>query len=155
MRKLICIVLILAVICPIWAGADEEGYFILCRPGSVVNVRSNPRKTASVIAWVEFGRFVHTDGKTRNGFVHVVDLAAEETEGWISAGYLVYDRPRDETYTAQIVSNGNVIVRSCVDGKRVRVMRNGQTVTVYARSNEWAVTNRGYIRCDWLEGVEE
>lgn len=134
-------------------GEEKEGYYVLCRPGSAVNVRNKPKKDAFVVGWVEFGRFVHTDGKERNGFVHVIDLAAETTEGWIYAGFLVDEQPRKEKYKAE-VWGGRVIARSCVNGKRLKTLREGQTVTVYAQTNRWAVTNRGYIMCDWLRGVE-
>lgn len=135
------------------ANAEDDGYYILCRPGGVVNVRSRPSKTAPVVGWVEFGRYVHPDGKEKNGFIHVVDLAAEVTEGWIYAGFLAYDPPRDEKYTAE-VWGGPVIARSCIGGKQIGRLKDGQTVTVYARSNAWAVTSKGYIMCDWLREVD-
>ena len=146
---------VIIALCVIYSAYGEEvdGYYVLCRPGSVVNVRNRPKADAYVVGWVEFGRFVHTDGKTRNGFVHVTDLAAEETEGWIYAGFLVEEKPRNEEYKAE-VWGGRVIARSCVNGKRLKTLREGQTVTVYAQTNRWAVTNRGYIMCDWLRGVD-
>ena len=133
--------------------AEDDGYFILCKPKGTVNVRERPNTDAPVVGWVEFGRYVRTDGKEKNGFVHVVDLAAEVTEGWVYAGYLVYDQPRDEQYRAE-VWGGRVIARECVGGKQLRVLKEGRQVTVYARSNAWAVTNLGYVMCDWLREVE-
>ena len=154
MKKLFVIVIaLMAFFAAIQTLAEEDGYFILCRPGSVVNVRNSPDMNASVAGWVEFGTFVHTDGQEINGFVHVVDLAAETTEGWIFSGYLVYDRPREERYTAE-VWGGNVIARKSIGGKRIRTLREGQRVTVYARSNAWAYTNKGYVMCDWLREVD-
>jgi len=134
--------------------AEDDDYYILCRPGGRVNVRSRPSKSAPVVGWVEFGQDVQTDGKERHGFMHVVDLAAETTEGWIYAGFLAYDPPRDEEYTAE-VWGGPVIARSCIGGKQLRRLKDGDTVTVYARSNAWAVTSKGYIMCDWLREVDE
>ena len=99
MRKII-IILVAAII--ILSLGQAEDYYILCRPGGNVNVRVRPDKTSPVVGWVEFGRCVHTDGKERNGFMHVTDLAAETTEGWVYAGYLVYDLPRDEEYRARV-----------------------------------------------------
>ena len=133
--------------------AEDDGYYVICKPGGEVNVRSRPDMSAPVVGWVSFGRYVHTDGKEKNGFVHVVDLAAETTSGWVYAGFLVYDRPREEQYTAE-VWGGPVIARNCVGGKRIRRLKDGATVTVYARSNAWAVTSAGYIMCDWLREVE-
>lgn len=151
---LILTIAILANYCLNYAVAEEDGYFILCEPNGRVNVREKPRKTATVVGWVEFGRYVHTDGKEKNGFVHVIDLAAEITDGWVYKGYLAYDQPRDEQYIAE-VWGGNVIARACIGGKQLRVLKEGKRVTVYARSNAWAVTNKGYVMCDWLREVED
>lgn len=147
-------VMILTVDWPNYAAAEDDGLYVLCMPESVVNVRSRPNKDASVVGWVAFGRYVHTDGKAKNGFVHVTDLAAEVTEGWIYAGFLVDEQPRKEKYNAE-VWGGDVIARESVNGKRIRKLRDGQTVTVYAQTNRWCVTNKGYVMADWLRGVDE
>ena len=154
------ILLILIVLFIIFAAASlitisraEDGYYVLCKPGGEVNVRARPDMSAPVVGWVSFGRYVRTDGKEKAGFVHVVDLAAETTSGWVYAGFLTYDLPREEEYTAE-VWGGPVIARKCIGGKRIRRLKDGATVTVYARSNAWAVTSAGYIMCDWLREVD-
>ena len=158
-RKILMILIVIflifafATLIAIANGYADE-YYILCRPGGHVNVRTMPSKSALVAGWVEFGKCVETDGKEKNGFMHVVNLAAEETEGWIYAGFLVYDQPRDEKYTAE-VWGGPVIARSCVGGKQIGRLKDGQRVTVYALSNAWSVTSRGYIMSDWLREVGE
>ena len=148
---LIC--LILAAIGSNDGLAEDGEYFILCRPGSRVNVRNKPKKDAPVTAWVEFGQYVRTDGKEKNGYVHVTCLASEEPDGWIYAGYLVEEEPRKREYKAE-VWEGDVIARKCIDGKRVCKLKEGRIVTVYAQTNRWAVTNKGYIMCDWLKEVD-
>ena len=149
-------VVIIVILGDIWLSnglAEEEGYFILCRPGSVVNVRNKPKKTASVTAWVECGQPIKTDGKRKNGYVHVVGLASEEPDGWICEGYIVDEQPRIETYRAEVY-DGNVIARKWVCGKQLRVLREGQIVTVYAQTHMWAVTSKGFVMCDWLRAVD-
>ena len=153
MKRIILVVLLLAFFAANYGVAEEEGYFILCRPESVVNLRNKPSKSAMVVGWLTFGDYVKTDGKTKNGFVHVIDIPAEDPEGWVYAGFLVWDKPRAETYKAQVYG-GRVVARSCVDGKRLCVLREGCTVTVYARCNRWAVTNKGFVMCDWLIEVD-
>lgn len=148
--------LVIAIILgEIWlnsAAAEEDEYFILCRPGSRVNVRKNPRKTAPVTAWVECGQPITVD-KEKNGFVHVIGLASEEPEGWIFAGYVVDEEPMIMKYEAEIWE-GDVIARKSVNGKRARKLKEGQIVTVYAKTHIWAATSKGFIRCDWLKEVE-
>jgi DMSO/TMAO reductase YedYZ molybdopterin-dependent catalytic subunit len=152
MKKIIALLLIaLVVAC---TAIAEDGYFVLCRPepGNVVYVRKKPRTDATVVVWLEFGSYVKTDGKERNGFIHVVDLAAEDPEGWVYAGFLVPDEPQEGTYKARV--NGRVNARKCVDGKRIATLYDGKVVTVYACSDEWCVTNKGYVMREWLSEVE-
>lgn len=134
------------------AVAEGDEYFILCRPGSVVNVREKPNKAATVTAWVECGQRITVD-REKNGFVHVTGLASEEPDGWIFAGYVVEEEPLILRYDAEIW-DGDVIARKCVNGKQIRRLKEGQTVTVYAKTHLWAVTSKGFIMCDWLKEVE-
>ena len=150
-RMILCVLLVVIIIL---GSALAEDYYILCRPGSQVNIRKRPASGSPVVGSVEFGRVVHADGPEKNGYVHITDLAAEITEGWISAGYLVEEEPRIEKYKAE-VWGGPVVARSRIGGKAIKTLRDGKTVTVYAKTNRWAVTNRGYIMCDWLRPVEE
>ena len=149
---MVVIVAVLCVILCILDFAEAEDLYVLC--STKVNIRSRPNKTAPVVAWIECGQTVHPDGKKKNGFIHVVDLPAETTEGWIYAGFLVDDQPVIRTYRAE-VWEGDVIARASVNGKRVTKLREGRIVTVYARNHTWAVTNKGYIMCDWLKEVDE
>lgn len=153
-KILIILILIFAafVFVILGSAARGEDLYVLCKPGSVVNVRSGPGKDSAVLAWVECGQLVETD-RMENGFAHVVGLASEEPEGWIYAGYLVDDEPRIETYTAE-VWEGPVISRKSVNGRQKCVLADGKTVTVYARTHVWAITSRGYVMCDWLREVD-
>ena len=148
---LFVIVIAAIIVLMVHEAAQSEGLYVLCR--TMVNVRSKPAKTARVVAWVECGQYVETDGQEKRGFVHVINLPAEETEGWIYAGYLVDEPPQIRTYRAEIW-DGDVIARGSVNGRALRKMREGKTVTVYAKTHTWAVTNRGFIMCDWLREIE-
>lgn len=149
-------ILLIVFLADIWgdkAFADTGEYYILCRPQSRVNVRNKPAKTASVTAWVECGQKVTVE-KYKNGFAFVTGLASEIPDGWIYAGYLVDEEPVVREYKAE-VWEGNVIARKCVNGKRLRVLKEGKIVTVFAKTHTWAVTNKGFVMCDWLKEVEE
>ena len=122
--------------------------------GCKVNIRSKPRKNSAVVAWIECGQMVHTDGREKNGFIHVVDLPAEITEGWIYCGYLADEEPVKRTYQAEVYE-GSVIARSSMGGRRLCKLKEGKIVTVYAKTHSWAVTNKGYILCDWLREIEQ
>ena len=152
-RVLIIMIIIyaaaIAIILANIANANAEEAYILCKPGSCVNVHSRPKKSSPVTAWVECGQVLELDGEEKNGYVHVTGLASEIPDGWVYSGYIVNEQPVIETYTAEIWE-GPVLARRCVNGKRKCIMRDGKAVTVYARTHTWAVTDKGFIMCDWL-----
>ncbi len=75
------------------ARADEynETMYVLC--DDYVNVRSSPNKKQDPIGRLDVGDSVTVDGRKKNGYVHCIDLTFEQTEGWVFAGFLVYDEP--------------------------------------------------------------
>lgn len=161
MRKvLLKLMLIVAVACsttinPVIsrskAVADTERYFILCNPQTVLNARLSPSKHGSLIGYFMCGDSVTIDGRQKNGFLHCPELSFEVDEGWIAKGHLVKDEPLIEETQATVVASGRVACRNKVGGKRIRWLKPGAVVTVYAYSEEWCVTNRGYIRTEYLE----
>lgn len=142
---LLCMILVMtAQICV----ADE--YYVLCKPGSEVNVRDFPNMKSPVFGCCFFGDKVETDGKERNGFVHIINLQMEATHGWIYKGLLVKDEPVASEGKAQVFNAGRVACRKYVNGKIKRWAYDGDEVEVYAISQEWCVTNYGYIRTEFL-----
>lgn len=131
--------------------AKADGYFILCNPGSYLNARSKPNKHSSLIGYLYCGDYVETDGQEKGEYIHCTNLTFETDEGWIYAGYLVDEEPEIREFTATVVASGRVACRNNVGGKRIRWLKPGTVVTVYAYSEEWCVTNRGYIRTEYLE----
>lgn len=140
------------------AEAEEmEGRqcWVLCMPDGIVNVRSKPKKNAEAFGGAMCGADMLTDGKMRNGFLHVYDIPAEENEGWISARYIVYDEPEAVNAEMIVRAEGRVACRKWIAGKITGWVRNGDAVTVYFLSEEWAVTSRGYIMTEFLEAEAE
>ena len=152
MKRIICIMLCLAAFLTCFSAfADEGRVFILCNPKTPVNVRKTPKKGAEIIGRLDFGDWVDTDFKKKNGYLHVYGIT-EENEGWIFAGYAIDDQPEKMTGAmANIAANGRVMSYRWVNGKRNRWIEVGTQVIVYAISDEWAVTNKGYIRMKYLE----
>jgi len=148
MKRLIAIILLL---CSLFGLAVADEYYIICNPKSYVNVRMSPKKASDGTGRLEFGDLVTTDGRRRNGYLHCVGLSNEWGEGWVYKGYLVPDKPVRETCMATVVSNGRVACRRYVNGKRKAWAYNGDEVTVYGYSDEWAVTSKGFIQLRYLE----
>lgn len=148
MKKLI-ILLLAALFAVGTAFADENEYFIICKPGTTVNVREKPKMRSEVIAAKSFGDMVISDGEEKNGFVHVVGLAAEVEDGWIYKGLLVQDKPVEVNMLSQVY-NGRVAARQYADGKIIRWLKDGSEVRVFATSQEWCVTEYGFVKTDYL-----
>ena len=156
--KILIIVYVMALaICFIALTANcepAEEYteaYIICMPDDVVNVRSSPSTRSSPIGYREPGDIVLLDGKTKKGFYHCVHLALEDDEGWIHKGYVVFDEPILIKQNATIVSKGRLAARKYVGGKRTRWLKPLASVHVYYWSDEWCLTNCGYIQTRFLE----
>lgn len=133
------------------AAADANGQaWVICDPESYVNIRTGTGKKHAEIGGATCGTRLMTDSIEKNGYLHVVDLNAEEEEGWINLRYIVFDEPHQVMRTCKIVSNARVACRKGVDGKVIRWVKNGDEIFVYWMSASWAVTNRGYIKSRYI-----
>ena len=137
------------------ALAEEREGWILCQPDSYVNARWAASSRSDKLGRLELGDRIRSDGVTKNGFVHCIGLTFESTEGWVHAGYIVWDEPSMETETWVVNAGGRTACRKYVDGPRRCWAKNHSQVTVFAVSSEWAVTNRGFIRTKYIEPMEE
>ena len=139
------------------AGIAEEEYetmYAICQPGDRVNIRPFPNRNLTE-GWLETGDEVLVDGRKRNGFIHCVGLNNESGEGWVHKGYLVWDKPERVSCIGTVISRGKLAARKNVGGKRVRWLKPGGTVKVYYVSDEWCVTNCGYVKTEFLELEDE
>lgn len=156
MKKLICALMALVILTgmAVYTAAEAmemtEGY-VLCSPGGYVNIRSGPSRKSECLGMFETGDKVTLDGKKKNGFLHCVNLALEDEEGWIHSGYVVSDEPEYIGGEATIVSRGRLAARMYVNGKRTRWLKSGASLVVWYWSEEWALTNCGYVKSMYLE----
>ena len=148
---LIVLIVLLMSICYI-AGAEETTKYILCSPrtDNHVAIRRSPRKCAEETGRLDCGDQIITDGKIRNGYVHIIGMT-EYGEGWVHKGYVVDDKPVIERCMATIAAKGRVKARRFIGGKKNCWLDVGDDVRVFARSEEWAVTNKGYVMTKYLE----
>lgn len=127
--------------------------WILCKQDDFVNIRTEPDKGSRACGFLEVGDDFQTDGKSRNGFIRVLDRG-ESAEAWIYAGYVVTEKPEEINQNYVVVAKNRVAARRWVDGPQVvgrPWLKNGSEVMVYYIAEGWALTNRGYIRAEWLE----
>ena len=145
---LCCVVLLIS-----HAEADEMvcTRWVLCQPDSEVLIRARPDRRSEVVGAACCGEQLRSDGRERNGYIHLVDVNNETGEGWISVKFIAYTEPVRMEVQAVVKSRGRVACRESVDGKRTRWAKPGQTVTVYVEADGWSVTDRGYIMSEYLE----
>ena len=151
-KRIIALILILSLVLPWSVGsADDKLIYVLCDPESYVNVRKTPKLDGEKTGWLLCGDSVMTDGKKKNHFLHVYGIT-EDGEGWVHIGFVVDDKPVvEEGCHASIAANGKVRARWCIGGRRAAWLEVCDDVNVLARSDEWTVTNRGFIKTEYLE----
>lgn len=125
--------------------------WILCQPDSYVNIRSRPNKNSSTCGQLYIGDIVHMDGHEKNGYVHCVDMTTEATEGWVCKGFIVASEPVEDGYDHHVISDGRVAARRSVGGYRRCWLRNNDILTVYMVSNEWCLTNKGFVQTEFID----
>ena len=133
------------------ARAEGTVFWVLCQPNDYINVRMTPSTRSDIVGRLETGDTIYFDGKTRNGFCHLNPAQLEVSEAWIYSGYVSEYEPRDmggKTY--RVTSEARVAARKCIEGERLRWMYDGDLVKVWYMTEEWAVTNRGFIRSEYL-----
>lgn len=143
----------------IWAAigsmAEEQlaKCWIMCKPGSQVNVRLTPDKKGREVGYLEAGDWFETDGTSSEGYIRVYGIG-EYGEGWVYSGYVCTEEPVAvfEQYTC--VAHKRVAIRKWMDGPQVERspwLANGSDVDVFYMADGWACTSRGYIKAEWLE----
>ena len=150
----IYIMIILIGSCGVPAHADAvvREAWVVCQPGDYVNARSRPSGRSEVLGRFDPGDVVMLDGKKRNGFMHVINAGLEEDECWIHEGYLVYDPPEylgGETGT--VASNGRLAARKRIGGDRRLWLNNGDAVRIWYRSDDWCVTDKGFVKTEFID----
>ena len=161
MRRLITAILVLLMAITIimvmrdtgLAERIQEECWILCQPDSCVTLRSGAGKNKPEFGACQCGDKLWTDNEIRNGFIHVLEVPAEESEGWISSRYVILDRPDEVNREMQIRADGRVALRKWIGGPVKAWILPGETLTVWWMSPSWAVTSRGYIKSEFLEAV--
>ena len=152
MKRIVCIMLCLAAILACFsASSEDKRVFILCNPKTPVNVRRMPKKGADISGRLEFGDWVITDGKEKNGYLHVCGIT-ENGDGRVFAGYVVDDEPvKAEKAWGNIATTGRVKTYRWINGKQNGWVNVCDEVKIFGMSEEWSVTDHGYIRTKYLE----
>jgi len=136
-----------------YPGDESIIAYVICMPGDYVNVRPFPSTRHDRSGYLEAGDEIYLDGRKKNGFVHIVNAHTESGEGWVYKGYIVYDEPERVNQKAVVSCNGRLSARRYIGGKRRKWLQPQQTVKVYYWTDEWALTDSGYVQSKYLDLV--
>lgn len=134
------------------AESEEITCWILSKTN--VNARRTPDGRGEIVGSLDPGDEFRTDGVCKNGYVRALGIG-EYGEAWIYSGYVVTDRVEKSGENHVCVAKNRVACRKWCDGPMIGGrggwLKNGSCVQVFWKSAEWCVTNRGYIKTEWLE----
>ena len=150
-KRILIVLLLLMFLLPT-AFADE--CYVLCKPSAYVNARISPSAKSEAIGRFDCGDSIETDWVTKkdkngNRWVHVIGTL--ESDAWISESFIQDSPVIIENAKATVVANGRTAVRDKPNGKRNKWVNNGSDITIFAYSNEWAITKNGYISMECIE----
>ena len=128
--------------------------WVLCQPDSYVNIRERASSRSAYAGMLMSGDLIWVDGQTKNGYAHCDDMPNEAGEGWVHAGYIVFEEPEEVNKECRISSNGRVSCRRTIGGDRRCWVVDGSEVFVYQVAGEWAVTDKGFVKTEFIGGLE-
>ena len=133
---------------------DTVTVWILCQPSDYVNVRATPSTKAEQVGFLDPCDEITIDVNAKNGFFPIV-YPPFEREGYVSARYVSTEKPEwknGELYA--VCANVRVAARRWMDGPCIDWIVNGSKVQVFYYTPTWCVTNRGFIKTEYLEYAE-
>ena len=152
---LLAIAVVIGVAIGVSCGHGEQlaTCWIMCTPGSRVEIRATPDKGGISEGWLDCGDSFETDAETEDGWIHCIGVGDAE-EGWIYLGYVTTHKPEAIGERYVCVANKQAACRRWMAGPQIKEapwIKNGEYCQVLLSDGEWSVTNRGYIKSEWLE----
>ena len=147
----IVVVITVALTLTLCHGETLATCWIMCKPGSYVTIREKPNKKSTEAGYLDSGDSFLTDGESVDGWIRCCGTGEG---GWVYCGYVVTDKPETIGERYVCVANKQAACRKWMGGPQVDGagwIKNGQYCEVFCMADGWAVTNRGYIRREWLE----
>lgn len=151
-------VLTLVIIALSCAHANSVTMYVLCSPAGEVNIRDRPSSKGEYEGYLTLGDTVTVENtKTDNigrEWCFCAGLGVEAGEGWVCAGYLVSDPINAIEYNGIIDASGRVAAYNYIGGER-HWLKVGTSITVYATGGEWAFTDYGYVRSEYITQIDK
>lgn len=161
MKKLIIAlieaIIIIAVVAGCVFGVQSIGFseemteaWVVCQPNDYVNIRNAPSRKSESVGRLDGGDSITVYGKVKNGFIRCAGVF-DSDEAWVFAGYLVYEEPERMECRAYSTSRAKLASRKWIGGKVRKWLKNLDDVIVYWWTDDWCVTNKGFVQSKYLE----
>ncbi|MBP5726634.1 MAG: SH3 domain-containing protein [Clostridia bacterium] len=132
--------------------ADTAQAWVICQPGDYVNVREKASIRSGAVGRLDPGDKIEITGEGKNGFAEVTDLTLETGgSAWVYSGYIVFDEPDLYMDEMEVIGTARVAARKNSCGEVRCWLEPGTVVQVFWKTEEWCVTNRGFIMTKFLE----
>lgn len=135
------------------ARAETESAWGLCQPDSYVNVRWSPSTKSSAEGQLYMGDEIQLDGEKSGKWLHCI-VSTESGEGWIRSDYVCMDEPEETNESVYEITRNRTRVRASAGGRVIKMLKKGTRVTVYLKTEEWCVTNLGFIATEFLNEIQ-
>ena len=148
----LAVYLIITMVNSVSFAEDDDDLFtawVICQPGDYVHARMKPSRKSREVGYFDGGDTVLTDGYEKYGFLRCYGF--ETGVAWVHKGYVVFDEPEKMNRTAYSVSKGKLKARRWINGKVIHKIRTNAEVKVFWWSDEWCVTNKGFVQTRYLE----
>ena len=145
---IIAIILILSLAISFVKAEELTEAWVICQ--DYVNVRVKPSRKSDSVGRLDAGDSVLVSDTKNHGFLKCYCIG-EYGEGWIHSGYIVYDKPEKVNCKAYSVSRGKLRARRYIGGKRLHWIKHMEEVRVYWISEDWCVTDKGFVESRFLE----
>ena len=152
------ILLVIAIILAGLAALKTESHaedaataWVICQPGDYVIIREGPSRKSAAVGRLDSGDEIRVDGVTKNGYARLSGMVIDAVEAWVYTGYIVFDEPRWSGESRIVTGGRRIAARKNCAGEIRKWLKRGTQVQVFWWSDEWCVTNRGFIRTEFLE----
>jgi len=125
--------------------------WVICQPGDWINARRDASRKSASLGRLECGDEILLDGRTQDGWAHMVRAGLEEDDAWIWAGYVSFTEPQVFMDTLEVCGGRRIAARKSAGGDVRCWLKSGDEVFVYYRTDEWCVTSQGFIMTKYLE----
>ena len=143
------------MVSPLIAQCEEHEpitMYAVCND-SHINVRAKPSTKAEICGYLDFGWDVQVIDSVKDATGNVwykVEGISEYGYGYVYGSYLIDYMPVVIDKEYKVNANGRVALYNKINGKRSGWAKNGSVLHVKIWSDEWALTDNGWIRTMYL-----